>query len=166
MQKRLVGVWRLISFELKISGGQVVYPVGRDSRGMLVYDEQGNMAAQIMRVDRPLVTSGDQLRGTDAEVRAAFQGYLAYYGTYEVDETNSRVIHRVTGSLFSNWIGTEQVRRIRFDGDRLSLSTEPLACDGREMTAEMTWEPVVSIAEASIDVPVAVSVADPLGPVA
>jgi hypothetical protein len=34
------------------------------------------------------------------------------------------VVHRLEGSSFSNWIGTEQVRHFRFDGtDRLILST-------------------------------------------
>lgn len=151
MDERLVGVWRLLSFELKISTGEVVYPVGRDTRGMLVYDEHGNMAAQIMRVDRPVLASNDQLRGSDAEVRAAFEGYLAYYGSYEVVAGGTRVVHRVIGSLFANWIGTEQVRLIRFDGDRLALATEPLSCDGREMTAEMTWERVTSIARGEVE---------------
>ncbi len=53
---------------------------------MLIYDASEHVPAQMMRAGRPRFGSGDQLKGTDAEVRAAFEGYLAYFGEYTVDE--------------------------------------------------------------------------------
>ncbi|GEM_PF-6774270 len=44
------------------------------------------MAVQIMRSDRPAFASGERLEGTQEEIKAAFEGYFAYYGTYEVNE--------------------------------------------------------------------------------
>lgn len=44
---------------------------------------------------------------------------MAYAGTYEID--GNSVVHYVDISLFPNWIGGEQRRIARLDGDRLAL---------------------------------------------
>jgi hypothetical protein len=57
------------------------------------------------------ITSSDKDdKGTDAEVRAAYEGYVAYFGTYRVDEANSVVTHVVEGSLNPGYTGTDQPR--------------------------------------------------------
>lgn len=82
---RLVGHWSLASFEVA-SGNLTEYPFGRDAIGQIIYDSAGHMAVQIMKAARPPFASGDQAVGTAEEVSAALQGYVAYYGTYTVDE--------------------------------------------------------------------------------
>ena len=52
--------------------------------GLLIYDAGGNMSADVMRNDRPLFAANDPGRGTDAEVRAAFDGHASYFGTYTI----------------------------------------------------------------------------------
>jgi hypothetical protein len=98
------------------------------------------MAAQIMRPGRPPFASGDRQRGTDAEVRAAHDGYLAYWGTWDVDPARGTVTHHVRGSLFPNWVGQDQVRAFTLDGDRLTLRTPPLRQGGREVVGVLAWE--------------------------
>ena len=83
-RERFIGSWKLESFLFRL-GDAPVYPAGQDARGILMYHENGTMAAQIMRLDRPLIASGDQKQATDAEARAGFEGYLAYFGRYTVD---------------------------------------------------------------------------------
>ena len=51
----------------------------------------------------------------DAEVRDAFDGYLAYFGTYAVDESTRTVTHHVVGASFPNWVGANLARRCAFD---------------------------------------------------
>ena len=135
----LVGTWKLVLLEFR-SDGQVVYPVGRDATGLLMYDRNGWMSQQLMRPDRPAFASGDQLRGADAEVRAAVEGYVAYAGTYTVDETHEVVVHHVTASLFPNWVGTDQKRFYKLSGDRLIISTPTVLVAGHLMDVMLIWE--------------------------
>jgi len=136
---RLVGHWTLVSFEI-VSGGQTDYPFGRDPIGRITYDATGHMAVQIMNAGRPAFTSDDQAAGTAGEVSAAFHGYVAYYGTYSVDEDARVVTHRLTGSLFPNWIGSEQRREIVLEGDRLTLSTPPMLFQGKDRVFRALWK--------------------------
>ena len=50
---------------------------------------------QLMASDRPLFALGDRLGGSDAEVRAAFEGYHAYFGRYSVDQEAGAVHHDI-----------------------------------------------------------------------
>ena len=62
----------------------------------------------------------DPLSGTPGEDSAAVKSYLSYAGPYEYQ--GDRVVHRVTQSSFPNWVGSEQIRKVRFEDDPLELS--------------------------------------------
>lgn len=76
--EKLVGTWNFVSFEAQSSSGKVIYPLGRDPYGMLMFDTGGNMCALTMRRDRPKFASNDASRGTPEEIKAAFEGLIAY----------------------------------------------------------------------------------------
>ncbi len=135
----LLGAWSLTSFEMRRSDGRVSFPFGEDPSGMLLYEPSGRMSAQLLRRDRPPFDSGDQLMGDASEIKSAFQGCIAYFGAFEVDEAAATVVHRVEGSLFPNWIGTEQVRYYELDRDRLTIKTAPTEWDGVEVVAVLVW---------------------------
>jgi hypothetical protein len=135
-----IGLWGLVSDEYRYDDGTVSYPIGRDGVGQIMYDAKGNIAAQIGDMRRPVFKSPDLLCGTPAEVKAAFEGYIAYFGTYTVDEKKGIVIHHVKSSLFPNWIGSEQVRYYRFEKNRLILSTPPMPIGGKSIVARLIWE--------------------------
>jgi hypothetical protein len=137
----LVGTWKLVLLEFR-SDGQVVYPAGRDATGLLMYDRAGWMSHQLMRPDRPAFASGDQLLGTPEEIKAAFEGYLAYGGTYTVDEAHQVVTHHVTTSLFPNWVGTDQKRFYKLSGARLIISTPTIPVTGHLMDVMLIWQRV------------------------
>jgi len=132
---RLVGMWRLVSYETLERDGRRGKPYG-DAVGRLEYDGRGNMAGQVMRPDRARMEVGD---GAAQQVRAAYLGYIAYFGTYEVAEDGTRVVHRVEGSLNPAWVGGQQVRALRFEGDRLVLSADVQKA-GETVTHVLTWE--------------------------
>ena len=77
---------------------------------------------------------------TDAEVRAAYDGYLAYWGTFDLDAARGTVTHHVRGSLYPNWVGQDQVRAYSLEGRRLTLRTPPMKQRGREVVGLLTWE--------------------------
>jgi hypothetical protein len=136
---RLIGRWHLAAFEA-VSGASVEYPLGRDAVGQIVYDAAGNMAVQIMKAGRPLFSSGDQAAGTPDEMSAALSGYVAYAGAYSVDEAERVVTHRLTMSLFPNWVGTAQRRHVALDGDQLTLTTPPMLFGGQPHVYRAVWK--------------------------
>ena len=140
---KFVGAWRLVSAEYRsLDGEPLESPWGDAPQGRLMYDSYGSMAVQLGRSERARFASGDQLRGTDDEVRRAFESYSAYYGRYEVDERTHTVTHRVEHALFPNWSGSQQVRSYRFADGRLILSTPPIRRGGREVVGVLVWERV------------------------
>ena len=132
---RLIGSWRLVSYETRDAGGRVGRPYG-DAVGRLSYDDRGNMAGQVMRPNRAPVDIGS---GGAQPVRAAYIGYIAYFGTYEVAADGRSVIHHVEGALNPSWVGGTQRRSMRFDGDRLVLSAD-VEKSGAIVTHTLTWE--------------------------
>ena len=133
--KQLVGSWTLISYVTENADGSRGKPYG-DAVGRLSYDEHGHMAGQVMRPGRLQVAAG---QWSAQDVRSAYAGYIAYFGTYEVNEAADTVVHHVHGALNPGWVGGRQVRRLRFDGDLLILSTDvPKA--GALVRHTLTWK--------------------------
>jgi hypothetical protein len=137
---QLVGTWRVCTVEFRSSDGEVQYPFGREPAGMLIYDPQGYVMVVLMRPDRPRFASSDLLGGTDEEVRAAFEGFEAYYGTYTLDPYQGIVTHRVTASRLPNWVATEQVRYIALSDEGLRLSTPPIIFGAKTWTVQLLWQ--------------------------
>jgi hypothetical protein len=140
--KNLVGVWRLVEFEGTIDG----QPVPRLNAGRLAYDASGQVSLHMMKLDRPKFASDKKRQSTNDEAKVAFDGYVAYFGTYRVNEAEGVVIHRIEGSLFPNEIGKESIRFYELSGDRLILRVTSLA-DGKILpksssTAYVVWERV------------------------
>jgi hypothetical protein len=132
---RLVGTWRLVSYITDEPDARRGTPYG-DAVGRLQYDAAGNMAGQVMRPDRGPVEVGE---GAAQQVRAAYLGYIAYFGRYDVSADGRTVTHHVEGALNPAWVGGDQVRGIRFDGDRLVL-TAGVPKGGKVVTHVLTWE--------------------------
>ncbi len=71
----------------------------------------------------------------------AFDGYLAYFGTYAVDESTRTVTHHVVGASFPNWVGVNLARRYAFDeSGRLRLATPSIEVGGRALEYVLLWE--------------------------
>jgi hypothetical protein len=103
---RFAGTWRLVS---------------DTTTGIMIYDSLGNMAAQVMpnRVRRKYAAA----EPTPEEAKDAITGYLAYFGTYSVDEQARTVTHHRKGSNNPGQVGDEVVRAYVFESnDRLILT--------------------------------------------
>lgn len=141
--RRFVGTWRIRSAEFQEADGAVSHPWGSDPIGIVVYDAGGNMTVQLMRRERPSFASGDLRQGTVEETAEALLGITTYFGTYEVDESRSRIVHHVEGSSFPNWEGADQARSYHFDGDLLTLRTPPLRVAGEDVAGVLVWQRLV-----------------------
>ena len=137
-EQSLVGTWRLVSYQAQDEDGNVTYPFGQDVDGFLIYTPDGHVAAQLGKANRSGAIEGRWADASADAIAAAARDYYAYCGTYHVGR--EEVVHTVAVSLIPNWIGSDQVRRFSFQGDRLTLATPPLPIDGRLQVATLVWE--------------------------
>jgi mannose-6-phosphate isomerase-like protein (cupin superfamily) len=139
---KLVGTWRLVDSDEVRAGGEVVRARGERPRGILVYGADGRMSVQVMSDNRPKFKAASAAEGTPDEIGAAFAGYTAYFGKFEVDERERAVLHHMEGSLFPNEVGATRKRFYEFAaGDRLIL-TALVEAGGERRTRRIVWERV------------------------
>jgi hypothetical protein len=118
----IVGTWKLVKYENTDVAGKVTKPFGEHPKGYFVYDATGHLSVHIMRDPAtPPFAAGADDKGTDAEVRAAYDGYVGYFGTYRVNAEKTVVTHVVEGALRPSYTGTDQPRPFKLKGDTLIL---------------------------------------------
>jgi hypothetical protein len=120
VQKQLVGTWKLISAEDKdpTTGKWKPYTFGNPPSGYFIYDATGHASIQIMTTPPVTIASPDQ-GPTPQEALAIFNGYIAYDGTYTVDEANITV--KVEGAWDPRQVGSPQARPYQLKADRLII---------------------------------------------
>jgi hypothetical protein len=124
IRRKLIGSWDLVSYDLRTPDGKTTQPLGPDPVGRIDYDSAGHMSAHLMKRGVPNFTSQNRNSATSDEIVGAWRGYIGYFGTYTIDEKAQAIIHHVQGGWFPNYVGTNQVRHYRFDGDRLILQAD------------------------------------------
>lgn len=139
-RSHFVGRWRLLASEFRRTDGSVLHPFGTDAIGLLQYTPDGMISVQIMRAERPTFRRNDQFAGEPEEIRAAFEGYIAYFGRYDVDAERASVLHRIEGSWFPNWVGQTHQRYAHFQGNRLTLTTPPFMGGREVLVGALVWE--------------------------
>jgi hypothetical protein len=138
VRDRFIGVWKLIRCERKFKDGRIDYPYGERPVGRITYDRAGRMSAQLMRPDRrSTVPPGVSLIAGNAsaeEIHQAVDGFIAYFGAFDVDASTQTVIHHVQACLVPSWVGTDLKRTYRFNANRLVLTAVTSS------VVELTWE--------------------------
>ncbi len=129
---RFIGNYKLIKFESFDDKG--TSRPGAYDAGRIMYDGAGQMAAQLMRTNRP-----KENPTTDTQRVAAYQSYFAYYGGYTVDEAKGMVVHHLQGSTNPSSTGADFIRYYKFsdDGKFLTLSVKN---QQGQVTGVLTWE--------------------------
>ncbi len=121
----LIGTWRVVEFADLDKDGKWHYWYGEHPRGYFVYDATGHVHIQIMKVP-PLARfpEANWDAGTlpsPEHALAAYNAYLAYFGTYTVDAKKQVVTHHVEGSMAPDYTDTDQPRSFKLEGDRLEI---------------------------------------------
>ncbi len=124
-RERLIGAWRYVG--TRINGGS--WDRGANPKGMIYYGPHGEMAVQIAP-DVKRRRAGAEM--TPEEARIALKDYIAYFGTYTLDELADTVTHHRLDSIQPGDSG-DLIRRYEFVGDRLVLRAP-------NSTLEVTWE--------------------------
>ncbi len=134
----IVGSWHLVSFHGKLPDGTVAYPWGKEVAGYITYTESGRMAVVFQKVGRPRSSSGDLWNRTPQEKAEAYDTCIAYSGTYDVQ--GNHVIHHVQVCTFENYVGTDLIREVELEGNRITLTTPPVPFGDASAVAVLVWE--------------------------
>ena len=133
--KNIVGVWRLVSVVYEDEATKERTPVlGEKPKGRQIVTAEGHWLA--------LVTAeGRTVPRTDEERAKALRTMISYTGRYTVKD--GKVTTKVEAAWNEAWVGGEQVRFVRFDGDRLFIESPPMPhpnLAGRVVKVIVIWE--------------------------
>ena len=140
--EQLLGTWRLVSYFTEGTDGSIVYPMGQEVAGFIMYAPDGYMSANLMVPGRPPYTGGTAGTAAQAELAASALGYFGYAARYEVDEPARAVRHQIDVALAPNLVGSTQFRHVKFEGRRLILRGDPVPIAGRNAAHVITWQRV------------------------
>lgn len=147
LKNELIGTWLLLSYiEVPVNGLDSNFPMGKSPKGTLIYGPDGHMAVQISSSDRCNFSSNDRYLANDEELLSCVKGFIAFAGSYQIDNANATVRYAIHTSSYPNWEGQMQERKIDFEGDILYLkSVEPILSNGVEVNSYMTWQRVEKV---------------------
>ncbi len=137
-QPGIVGTWKLISYRRTAADGSITHPQGESPLGRLSYDAAGRVSALLMRRTRPgaaIQSAGAIQSAEPSQLRGMVSGFIAYYGTYDVDPAGRTVAHHIEACLLPGWVGTSQLREFECEGNRLVLSARKT-----DATLRLEWE--------------------------
>lgn len=142
LSKMLPGTWELLSrIDVGRGGEQRAEPsLGADPVALLIYDRAGHFAAQFMKRNRA-DSAADQPGAAGANNSRAVNGYDAYFGEYDVDDTTNTVTQTLRGALSGDNVGLVVERTMIVDGDRLTITLQTTV-GGEPVTRTLTWRRV------------------------
>jgi hypothetical protein len=123
--KELLGAWCYVG--TRVDGKD--WNRGPNPKGMIYYGPHGEMCVQVAP-DVKRQRAGAVM--TPDEAKIALTDYIAYFGSYTIDERAGTVTHHRQDSIQPGDIG-DLVRRYELNGDRLVLR-------GLDSKLEVTWE--------------------------
>ncbi|MFZ0421444.1 MAG: lipocalin-like domain-containing protein [Xanthobacteraceae bacterium] len=118
LRKEIVGTWKLVSVVYEDQATKERTPIyGEHPKGIQIATPEGRWLALVTAENRPVPK-------TDEERAQALKTMIAYTGRYRIED--GKVITKVEAAWNESWVGGEQVRAVRFDGDRLYIESPPM----------------------------------------
>jgi hypothetical protein len=118
LTQRIVGTWKLVSVAYEDTAAGDRTPVyGAYPKGVQIATPQGRWLAL-------MTAEGRGIPKSDEERAQALKSMIAYTGRYRVEDGMD--ITKVEAAWNEAWVGTEQVRAVRFADDRLYLTSPPM----------------------------------------
>jgi hypothetical protein len=136
----LAGTWKLVSASASTANGERSdSPFGPSPTGILIYAREDRMAVMVSYTGRKTLPA-DPFLATTEERAEAFTTFFAYAGRYTL--IGDKVIHHPEISSLQNFVGTDLIRLIKLQGDRIVLVSPPMSINGKTQTLELVWERV------------------------
>jgi Lipocalin-like domain len=118
LRQKIIGTWKIVSVVYEDQATKEQTPIyGEHPRGIQIATPEGRWLALMTAENRPVPK-------TDEDRAAALKSMIAYTGRYRIE--NGKVITKVEAAWNEAWVGGEQVRSIRFDGDKLYIESPPM----------------------------------------
>jgi hypothetical protein len=137
VEKQLLGVWKLESHYMESRTGEKKNFFGEKPNGYLIFTSQKRMMAL-------LTAEGRKNPDTDEDRIAAFWSMSAYSGIYRVE--GDKWTTKVDVAWTETWIGSDQIRFFKLEGDRLTVITmwlpNPLQPGNPEARGVAVWSRV------------------------
>ena len=140
---RLPGIYRLIYWRTTNPDGTVLEPLGPDPIGRITYHNNGLMSVMLMRRNRGpqarvnvQTATIEDLRDAVRNTQAMGSNFVAYMGTFDVDEDRHIVTHRIAGGSSPAFTGANFERRFELTANGLVLSVPP------NFNSRLEWERV------------------------
>jgi hypothetical protein len=128
--RSIVGTWKLIAAVARDRDGKALpTPYGGKGMGRVMFNAEGRMMA-VTCDGRPELAPGTP------------RSYSSYCGNYSFD--GARLVTRVDASSDPARFGSDQVREVSFDGERMILRPPPRQTDAGEEYRELTWERIAA----------------------
>ena len=134
----LIGTWRLREWVAEDENGDVTHPMGADAVGVICYTDEGFVHVHLMHADRENHDMPDTMDGSPEEYVQSARTSLSYSGRWHIE--GEQVIHDVAISSFPNWAPSRQERHMRFVGNDLELSTDPIQWGQSQIRHRLLWE--------------------------
>ena len=137
----LPGVWKLVSYSARDADtGEVIFPFGQYALGYLIYVAGQRMSALVTAEGRKALSNPNRVPASVEERAEAFSTSTAYMGSYRWE--GDRVVHNVDVAVNQNWVGLEQVRMAKLEGNRLTLTTPPTPThpDAKVRVGTLVWK--------------------------
>jgi hypothetical protein len=139
LKEAIVGSWRLLIVDQVKPDNTQIPLIGPNPRGLAVFRPEGTFSQQVMRdIGRPNFAANDRLKGTPAEIKAAYDGLFTMFGNYRVNDQDKRLTVRVEGSSYPNLTGTTQTYVITALWQDDLTCTVPMSATGTDRLA-LAW---------------------------
>jgi hypothetical protein len=102
VKDQLVGTWSVESNVEEYADGKKV-SWDPSLKGMVVYDAGGRFVLMMAETGIRKKVEGNPALNPVGKM-------ISYFGTYSVDEASKTLTHKIVGSSFPNWDGSEQKR--------------------------------------------------------
>jgi hypothetical protein len=135
LYNQFIGTWTLLKCTAIEKDGKTTFPYGEKPIGQILYDKNWNMMVEIMNPDIGKFKNENPFGGSPEEIISAYNGFLAYYGTYKILSDSNLIVHNLKACSFPNWVGQNQKRRFRFEENKLILTTPAIS----SVLFELTW---------------------------
>lgn len=122
----IVGTWKLVDATARDAAGtNLPPPYGGKALGRVTFTADGRMMSVVCD-GRPELPAG------------ASRDYSSYCGNYTFD--GARLVTRVDAASDPSRLGSDQVRGVRFEGERMILSPPARRTGEAEEHREIAWE--------------------------
>jgi hypothetical protein len=134
-KEQIVGTWKLVSVMYEDQETKALTPVlGNNPRGRQIATADGRWLALVTAENRPVPK-------TDEERAQALRTMISYSGRYRVE--GNKVTTKVEIAWNEAWVGGEQVRFVRFEGDKLFIESPPMPhpnVGGKVVRVIVVWQ--------------------------